>query len=84
LPDEPAVRIRRDWWLTGLKPGVVKKLARASDHDKTTMGVWPRGIVLQRHHGTGGRIEPVFPDQFVGERKGVPFKIKLSGWRNGR
>jgi hypothetical protein len=67
-----------------LKPGVIKELARASNHDETTMGVLRRGIIFQRRHGTGGRIEPVLPDQFVGERKDVPFKIKLSCWRGGR
>ena len=52
LPDEMAVGIRRERRPVALEAGMIKKLARAANHDKTTKGILRRGIILNRRHVT--------------------------------
>ena len=69
--------------LTRNKPRVIKKLPRHARERKTAVGVFWFRMACAKNTFAGGRVQPVFPHEFIRKGKTVARKFKTARGRGG-
>lgn len=57
---------------------MIKKLSRRTHHHKTAVGMRRRRGVAPGGQGAGHRIEPILPEQFIRECKGILLEVETA------